>query len=278
MCYIEESISTSDGLRLYLRKHAANEPRGNILLVHGFGEHSGRYRALIEHLVSHSYSVCAYDQRGHGQSDGLPGHVEHFGDYDLDLERIVASMRAADDERPLFIVAHSMGGLVALRYLARESTAIAGAVLSAPLLGVVVKVPAHKVMMARVSAVVSPRLRLDNEINPAVLSRDPEVGRAYAADPLVNRKVSARWFSEATAAIQEMPLIGASIITPLLVMHGTGDKLASVEATRRIFPLLASSDKELVVYDGFYHELFNEPEKDDIYAKVSAWIESRSHA
>jgi alpha-beta hydrolase superfamily lysophospholipase len=276
MTYIEETVTVTDGLRLYLRRSEVASARGEVLIAHGFGEHSGRYGALTDHLTSHNYSVTAYDHRGHGLSDGLPGHVESFDEYDDDLKRLIASVRARNQSRPLFLIGHSMGGLIALRYLARTNGTINGAVISAPLIKVAVPVPAHKLMIARVGAWMAPRFRLDNEINPAHLSRDPEVGRAYAADPLVNRKVSTKWFAEATRAMQEVARWAPQIKTPILVMHGTEDRLASVDATKRLFENIGSSDKELVIYSGFYHELFNEPEKQQVFERVTEWLEKRA--
>lgn len=276
MKFIEETVTATDGLRLYLRRREVTNARGEVLIAHGFGEHSGRYEALTEHLTSHNYSVTAYDHRGHGLSDGLPGHVESFDEYDHDLVKMVASIRERRQPKRLFLIAHSMGGLIALRYLARKQGSVDGAVISAPLIAVAVPVPAHKLMIARVGARLAPRMRLDNEINPSVLSRDPEVGRAYAADPLVNRKVSTKWFAEATRAMEEVGRWAPDIKAPILVMHGTEDRLASVDATRRLFETIGSSDKELVIYPGFYHELFNEPEKEEVFQRVSEWIEKRT--
>ena len=275
MTYIEETVTASDGLRLYLRRREAASARGEILISHGFGEHCGRYGALTDHLVSHNYSVTAYDHRGHGLSDGLPGHVESFNEYDEDLAKVVAVVRSRSEARPLFLIGHSMGGLIALRYLESKSGALSGAIVSAPLIEVAVAVPAHKLMIARVGARMAPRFRLDNEINPANLSRDPEVGRAYAADPLVNRKVSTKWFAEATRAMHEVAERAEQITTPVLVMHGTEDRLASVDATRRVFERIGASDKELVIYAGFYHELFNEPEKQEVFERVTGWLDER---
>ena len=276
MTYIEETVTAPDGLRLYLRRHEAPNARGEVLITHGFGEHSGRYGALTDHLLNHSYSVTAYDHRGHGLSDGLPGHVESFAEYDGDLAKLVSSVGLRSQTKLLFLIGHSMGGLLALRYVARTSGTLTGAIISAPLIEVAVPVAAHKLMIARVGARMAPRMRLDNEINPSYLSRDPEVGRAYTADPLVNRKVSAKWFAEATRAMHEVVEWAPRITTPLLVLHGTEDRLASVDATRRIFERIASPDKELVIYPGFYHELFNEPEKRDVFERVTDWLHKRS--
>jgi len=272
MNYIEETVTTTDGLRLYLRRHELPSPHGEILIVHGFGEHSGRYVELTNHLVNNNYSVTAYDHRGHGLSDGLPGHVESFSEYDEDLAKIVKSIKERTDVKSLFVIGHSMGGLIALRHAARKDTAISGTVVSAPLIDVAVPVPAHKLMIARVGARMAPRMRLDNEINPSYLSRDPEVGRAYASDPLVNRKVSAKWFSEAKQAMHEVTEWAPEIKVPVLVMHGTEDRLASVVATQRIFERIGSADKELEILSGYYHELFNEPERQEIFKRVTKWL------
>jgi alpha-beta hydrolase superfamily lysophospholipase len=276
MTYIEETISTADLLRLYVRRSEADEPRGEVVVVHGFGDHSGRYALLMNHLVAQSYSVTAYDHRGHGLSDGLPGHIERFSEYEDDLDRIVAFVRARNGSQTIFLIGHSMGGLIALRYVAKKGAGLTGAVILSPLIQVAVRVPAHKLMVARWGARFAPRLRLGNGINPAALSRDPEVGRAYAADPLVNRLVSVRWFNEAVHSMTEVMALAEQIRLPLLVMHGTEDKLASVEATRQLFARVGSADKELAIYPGFYHELFNEPEKEEVFARVVEWLNRRA--
>jgi acylglycerol lipase len=273
--HIEETVTAPDGLRIYVRRYEVDNPRAYVIVAHGFGEHSGRYGALTEHLILNRYCTVLYDHRGHGLSDGLPGHVESFDEYEDDLDKIVSSIRARGQNR-LFLIAHSMGGLVALRYVARKNSEFAGVIVSAPLIEVAVPVPAHKLMIAKVGARMAPRLRLDNEIDPALLSRDPAVGRAYANDPLVNRKVSTKWFAEATRAMSEVTESAAQIITPILVMHGTEDKLASVDATKRLFERIGSSDKELVIYPGVYHELFNELEKQGIFDRVTDWLDRRA--
>ena len=278
MTFVEETVTAADGLRLYVRRHEVEHPAGEVVIVHGFGEHSGRYSALTDHLIRHRYCVTAYDHRGHGLSDGLPGHVDRFDEYEDDLDRILLSVRARGHGVRLSLLGHSMGGLIALRYLAKEHRSIAAAIISAPLIQVAVRVPAHKMMIARVGARVAPRLRLGNAIDPAVLSRDPEVGLAYAADPLVSRVVSARWFTEATQAMEEIKQWAPRITTPLLVMHGTEDKLAGVEATKELFDHLGSKEKELGIYQGYYHELFNEPEKQQLFDRVSLWLDRHSAA
>src|SRR5262249_14748641 len=140
------------------------------------------------------------------------------------------------------------------------------------LLGFAVRIPRLKLAVGRASGLIVPRMRLANEINPGHLSRDPEGGRAYAEDLLVRRVVSARWFSEATRAMRSMPEEVPRIQVPVLMLHGTEDKVASVDATRDVFDRIGSRDKELKLYPGLYHELFNEPEKQDIFQTVGGWL------
>ena len=275
MEFVEEKVNRPWGV-IYSRYYKAAAPRAAVVLVHGFGEHSGRYEALIRHLLEHGYDVTVYDHRGHGKSSGLYGHIDRFSHYEDDLQVIIDSARKTSSGGGLFLIGHSMGGLVTLRYLTREDATVAGAVVSAPLLAIAARVPAHKVLIARIGAALAPRLRLPNDIDPTVLSRDPEVGRAYAADPLVGRLVSTRWFAEAVYAMKEVKTAASKITTPLLLLHGTEDRLAAIEATKALYPLIASRDKELRVLEGFYHELFNEPEKEEIYRRVTDWLGARA--
>ncbi|HKY05949.1 MAG TPA: lysophospholipase [Blastocatellia bacterium] len=275
MTYVEEMLPAADGTRLYVRRREATQVRAEAVLVHGLGEHCGRYGPLTDHLIDRGYRVTAYDHRGHGKSEGLKGHVNRFTDYEDDLDRIVAHVRASAGERPLFLIGHSMGGLISLRYLARKAQGVAAAVVSAPAIQTVVKAPKPMVMVARIGSRLFPRMRVDNGLDPAVLSRDQEVGRRYGADPLVNRLVSFRWFTEMTRAMREVREMGPAITLPLLMMHGTGDKIVNFDASRRLFDRVRSHDKEFIDYPGYYHELFNEPEKAEIYRKVTDWIDAR---
>jgi len=269
-----EVVELPSGDRLHLWRREQPAARGQVVIVHGFGEHSGRYSELTESLLQRGFNVSSFDQRGHGRSSGIAGHINRFADYQRDLAVVIESA-IARGPKPLFLIGHSMGGLITLRYLACQAQSIGGAVVSAPLLGFAVQIPKFKAFIGKATGLIAPRLRMANEIDPAVLSRDPEVGRAYAADPLVRRVVSARWFNEALRAMKEMPAAAPAISAPMLVLHGTDDRLAGVGATRSVFDLIGSMDKELIVYPGFYHELFNEPERQQIFQTVGDWLTQR---
>lgn len=270
----DEYLTTPDGLRLFTRRYTNANPVAEIVLAHGFGEHSGRYSALIGHLGLHNYAVTVYDHRGHGKSEGLKGHVERFSDYVDDLDLFISRARAQGPSRRLFVIGHSMGGLIALAYAASHPERVDGMVISAPLLGVAAPIPLAKLMIGRMAAWWMPRLRLHNGLDPSHLSRSPEVAPAYTADPLVNFRVSARWFAEATKTMSEVMEAAPRIRLPMLILQGSGDRIASPGATEQFVRRLGSSDKEFGLCPGLYHELFNEPEKHEIYDRVSRWLEA----
>jgi alpha-beta hydrolase superfamily lysophospholipase len=271
MVYNEDVLELAEGTRLHTWRCETQEARAQVVVVHGFGEHSGRYRELAEFLVQRGFAIASFDLRGHGKSSGLAGHVRRFTDYERDLSRVI-ELTIGRGPRKRFLIGHSMGGLITLRYLSRQPLGVAGAIVSAPLLGFAVRIPTAKRALGAVSGFIAPRLRMANEVDPAVLSRDPEVGRAYERDPLVHRLVSTRWFREATRLMNQMPEAARSISSAVLVLHGSHDKLASVDATRIVFDRIASADKELIVYPGYYHELFNEPDRRQVFDTVAEWL------
>ncbi len=275
MNYREETFDFPNA-KLYSRRYELLEPHGEIILLHGFGEHCGRYDRLISYLLTNNYAVTTYDQRGHGRSSGLQGHIDNFSDYEADLDRAVSEVRGRYQPRKLFLIGHSMGGLVTLRYLMHRSDQVDGAAISAPLMALASPVPPVKRLVGAISATLAPRFRMKNGINPAHLSRDKTVGQAYVADPLVNNLVSARWFAEATKAMEEVQHKAPQITAPVLLMHGTADRLASCAATKTLFQRLASADKRLKIYDGYFHELFNEPEKEEVFNRIMSWLEIRA--
>ncbi len=269
-------MTTPEGLRLFTRRYTHAEPAAEIVLAHGFGEHSGRYKALVGHLTAQHYAITVYDHRGHGKSEGLEGHVDRFSDYVEDLDLFISLARSQSQSRRLFVIGHSMGGLIALSYAAAHMERVDGMVISAPLLGVAAPIPPVKLMIGRMAARWMPRLRLHNGLDPSHLSRSPEIAPAYTADPLVNFRVSARWFAEATKAMSEVMEAAPRIRLPMLILQGGEDRIASAATTGQFVIRLGSSDKEFGLYPALYHELFNEPERNEIYDRVSRWLQSHS--
>lgn len=248
--------------------------RARVLLVHGLGEHSGRYEYVAQVLVERGFAVHAIDHYGHGKSDGHRGHVERFSVYLDGVEALLGAVRADDAESPLFLLGQSMGGLIAAHALIRNQGPFRAAVLSGPALKSDAEPPALVMAILRVLSAIVPTVPVLG-LDPAGVSRDPEVVAAYVRDPLVHHgKVTARLAAEMSAAMKAA-LSGASEVElPLRVMHGEDDVLTSPGGSRAFVDAARSQDKTLKLYPGLYHEIFNEPEKDAVIGEMCDWLEA----
>jgi alpha-beta hydrolase superfamily lysophospholipase len=247
--------------RVRVRRWPADDPARLVVLVHGYGEHVGRYEHVAQALVARGATVVGPDHVGHGRSDGEPALVEDFESIVDDVRTVVAASR---DGLPVVMVGHSMGGLIATRYAQRHGDDLAGLVLSGPAIGLG---PAFESWLA------APELPSD-PIDVAVLSRDPAVGEAYAADPLVYhggwKRPTLEAFLAADRAIAAGPGFGA---LPLLYVHGAEDQLVPVDFARPVVERLAGPDSDLHVLPGARHEVFNEIDQDDTIALVTAFAD-----
>ncbi len=276
----EGFFAAGDNLRLFWRATTPADPKAWVGVVHGYGEHCGRYRELFDHLAERGIASLAFDYRGHGQADGRRGHVDRFSDYLEDLRRFTDRLRGEAGQLPTFLLGHSLGGLILGRWLLEPGGGggLAGAIFASPYLQLAFEAPRLKVAAARLIGKVVPWAPLNNELTSQQLTRDVEMQQRVDRDPLYNRTVTPRWFDEATAA-QALVREGAGGITlPALVLVPEGDPIASPAANVRFFEALGSGDKELRRYPEARHELFNElPEtRRQAMEDVAAWVLSRS--
>jgi alpha-beta hydrolase superfamily lysophospholipase len=261
------------GCRIYWQAWLPEDAsRGALLVVHGYGEHGGRYRTLVDYFVPRGWAVYALDHRGHGRSQGPRGHVRRFAEYVSDLHAF--RIRVADDmkEKPIVLVGHSMGGLIAIHYAAEHADGLSGLVLSSPALGLVDGPGAFRVGLARLLSVVLPRASFRGNVDPAVLSRDGAVGRAYAADPLVHGIATARFFVAFQSAIEEAHELASEVRMPVLVLLSGADRLVDAKAAEAFTARIPDECRELIVYPELYHELFNETEKEKVFADLERWL------
>ena len=266
-----------DGLKIFYRKYGADNERAGLVITHGLGEHSGRYGNVIGPLLPMGISIWALDHRGHGQSEGPKGHVSAFEEYLKDLGTMIqlAKRELAPDTK-CFLFGHSLGGLIALSFALKFPEVIDGIIASCPNLGITVKVPVFKMFLAKVMSSIWPRLTLGNGIDTSKLSHDDEVVRAYVDDPLVHDRVSTRWFTEMLAAMKKANQSASQLAVPTLIQAAGEDYLSSTIATKRFFEKLTVNDRTLHIYEGFYHEIYNESEdqRAEVLKDLEVWLEA----
>jgi len=256
------TLSAADGTRLHALRWPAERPRAALLLSHGLGEHAGRYAALARDLTPRGIEVHALDHRGHGRSGGARAYVRRFSRFFDDFERFrlhVAERLPAG--LPVFLLGHSLGGLIALRWLETHPEAgLAGAILSAPLLGVRKEAARWKLALSGTLSKLLPRLPLGNEIDPAELSGDPAYVRSYREDPLVHARITPRLYTEMMAAIGDAVAERGRLALPLLFLVPGADSIVREEETLR-FAEGVAGDVTVRRYPGFRHESLNELER-----------------
>jgi len=275
---IETRFEAAGGRSLFRRAWLPREPRAVLVVVHGFGEHSGRYEELARFFAHRGFAVHAYDHVGHGQSSGRRGHVDGFDWYHDDLERFLAFARAEHPGLPLVLLGHSMGGLVVASLAGMRSPDADLLVTSGAALAVGQGVSAFKLLLARLLRRVWPTLAIEAGLDVQGLSRDPEVIRRYQEDPLVHGKASVAFGAAMNEAADHAFECAGRVRRPVLVLHGEDDPLCEAEGSRRFHEALPHDEvagSELRIYPGLRHEIFNEPEREEIYGEVLDWIETR---
>ena len=261
--------------RLYRQSWSPDGPaRAAILLVHGLGEHSGRYDYFAMHCTARGFAVHTLDHYGHGRSEGLPGHVERFSVYLDGLRALRDEVRREHAGLPLFLLGHSMGGLIAASFLGEDQDSFRGCVLSGPALRSDAEPSKLAMAVVRLISWLAPTAPLIG-LDPSGVSRDPAVVKAYVTDPLVHHgKATARLITELSSTMRTTLAAAPGIKLPLLIMHGDADVLTSPGGSQALYDTAGSVDKTLKLYPGLYHEIFNEPERDQVLGDMSAWLEA----
>ncbi len=278
MKYQEGWTAAADGTRLYWRRYMPDDkPRAELLFVHGLAEHSGRYGHVMRYFADRGFDCWAVDYRCHGKSPGLRVHVDRFDEFLLDIAAAYRLVRAEQTWLPLFLVGHSQGGLLVLRHVLARPDGIEGIIVSSPFLGMhpnaAPSAPLH--VVANIISTFSPKLMFSKVAEPRFLSRNPSVAEAYVNDPLVSNTVSARWFTEVLRAQADTLARAPDLTVPALVMQSGDDRLADPEATRAWVAAAPADLVDYVEWDGLFHEMFNEPEKQQVFEKMDGWLEER---
>jgi lysophospholipase len=271
------TLRAADGVRLEYRVWRAPHESAALVLVHGLGEHGGRYAAFGEALAQRSISTWALDLRGHGRSGGRRGHLPSF---DLLLQDTELFRREVEVHSgpavPLFLLGHSMGGLITLRYLQEYAHRFCGAIIISPWLATAMPVPRWKRFAAGVLRRVSPALPIKHGMNSSHLSRDADAVRAYDADPLVHGSITPRAFAEISAAMDLVLERSEQLTLPLLFLLAGDDRIVDTGRTLAFTRALPGPDVSVDVYADHYHELLHEAERQRAYRQIGAWILSRA--
>ncbi len=273
----EGNYTGSAGSSIYWRAWTAPAPVGQVVIVHGYGEHGDRYTRLAERLSSEGFSVWANDHRGHGRSEGPRGVVTQLGDAARDVDRVVEMARTAQPDLPVFMFAHSMGGTIGLLYALDHQDKLAGLVLSSAAVSQGLEVPRLQRQIIKAVARVAPRLPV-NRLQFEGISRDSEELRIYMEDPLVHKGAQpAKTVVEILRAMTDVPSGVGQLHIPLLVIAGTDDPIVPAAGSRDIAERAGSSDKQIIIYDGFVHELINEPpdDRERVTRDLIDWLRTR---
>ena len=266
---------TPDGVKLFERSWKTEAgSRAAVLIVHGFAEHSGRYFYVADELARAGYSIYMFDLRGHGQSEGSRATVNSFNEYLHDLELFLGRVKILEPDKPIFLVGHSLGGAIAALFASARQDDIKGLILSSPLVKVPEGMSSFFISILSFLSRCVPFLPLVEKVDSALISRDKDVVKRYRDDPLVHhRKMSAREADEVVKSIQRIKRGAGDISLPILLLHGTADRVADIKGTEELYELVSSKDKEMKRYEGFYHEIMNEPEKGTVISDIISWMD-----
>lgn len=266
------------GLHLYYRTWESATPSAGIIVVHGLAEHSGRYEEFGRRMASNSVNVYAFDLRGHGVSEGRRGHADRFEFLLQDVERFRREVESiTNGELPLFVLGHSMGGLIALRYIEEYDAPLRGAVLVSPWLASGPSVPRWKVLGAGVLNKILPSLPIDAGIDADFLCHDALVVTRYREDPLVHGKITPRLFAEASSSMGLVFHRSDRIRIPLLFLLAGDDQIVDTKKSETFARSLSATDVTIRVMPNYYHEVLNDFDRAHASKEVREWVNGRAH-
>jgi acylglycerol lipase len=270
------TFESADRLSLYEQSWSPQSPIASVVIVHGYAEHSTRYAETALHLAEQGFAVYSFDLRGHGKSGGNRCLVRSFDQHVFDLEHFIQRLHAEQTHPPLFLLGHSMGSAIVLLYALQHQASLQGVITSGTILDLDRTLSWWQPQALAWLSQLMPALPTQT-IDRRDLARDPEVGKAYEADPLIYRGgIPARTASEMIRATHKLQSSLSSFTLPLLILHGTSDRIAPASGSQKLYEASRSSDKTLKLYDGSYHEILHEPERAEVLQDIIRWLKARS--
>ncbi len=273
----EHYFLSFDGTAMFFRRLEAAKPRAVVQIVHGMGEHSGRYVELAETLASRGFTCYLPDLRGFGKSGGKRGCVRRFEDYFPDLESLRRAIDSREGAIGNFFLGHSYGGLVVANYLSTHPEAQAqGMILSSPNFGIAIHVPAWRHLLGVLGSALLPDFTQPNRVDHKTLTHDLVHLKKHQDDPLIHDRISARLYTELVSRIRVSEVVASGISTPSLILQAGEDYVVSRQATEDFYKALTSPDKTLQVFEGLYHEILNETSRHAIFSQIGDWLSQRA--
>jgi alpha-beta hydrolase superfamily lysophospholipase len=275
MKYQDGTFAGPRGIDIYHQSWSPEkDPRGVLIVVHGLAEHSGRYKNFVDYFVPRGYAIYSLDHIGHGKSGGERVFVERFVEFIEPLRILHQRIQDFYAGKPIFMVGHSLGGLITSLYLANYQDELSGSIISGPLTELPDYITPLTEFAANIFSFIMPKVGLV-QIDAEGISRDPRVVQNYENDPLVYRgKNTARLGAETLSAMKYNAALAGKITLPVLILQGSADKLVNPQGSQNLYDLLGSEDKTLHYFDGLYHEIYNEPEQESVFHFVEEWLES----
>ena len=271
----EGYFTGAGGVRLFRRSwRPAASARGVLINLHGLGDHSALYPALVDHFTDRGFAVHAPDLRGNGRSPGQRAYVARWEDFREDLHALVAVVHREEPGLPVFLLGNSLGGLIVLDYALHHPDGIRGVIAAAPPLGRLT-VPAPLMALGRAMSRLWPRFSVKTGMDLSGLARDPAVRETLLADPLFHRYGTARLSTEVVKTIAAVQAAAPRFPLPLLILHGSSDRMVTPEGSRTFITRVEHPDHELREYPGGYHVLFADFDRDQVLGDLERWIVSR---
>ena len=275
--WTEHRFIAFDETPLFYRVHSREGAKAIAILVHGMGEHGGRYQHLGDYLAEFEIESWIPDLRGHGRSGGKPGHISHFSDLHRDLSALHSLIDKTRKGLPIFLVGHSFGGLTASSYLAyHPHFRVDGLVLTSPLFGIAVHAPWWKRLLGLTFSALWPSFTQANGVLASDLTHDQAILENYRRDAQVHHLISARLYCEVLSMLKQKKEIAGRIKKPVLVLQAGEDRIVSKKDTLSFYDDLKVDDRELEVYPGFYHEILNETVRQAVFSRIANWMLKRT--
>lgn len=264
-------IASADGLRLFVRSWEANHPKALVVLMHGLGEHIGRYDHLAAFFNQQDITVVGFDHRGHGSSEGKRGHIPSFESVYEDIDKIVSAARSHHPGLPVFLYAHSMGANLLLNYMLHRQSQIKGAIVTGSFIRLAFEPSPFVVALGKAMRSIFPGFTQSNQLDPNDISRDPAVVQAYKNDPLVHDRLTASLGTRLLDGAANLDKFDGTFPCPLLIMHGADDKITSPKGSKA-FADRVKGDITHLEWPGLYHEIHNEKSQKDVFQYTIDWI------